>query len=303
MKHFNISLEDDVIETTPDEEVVTAKEKEYILYFRLLDFKQLEEASDGFKQVQWSFYVPRTEENAGSAKIRVREHTGIDGETKYILTVKSEVKDGNIESEIPVSKKVFTQFGFIADGGMHKHRYIFPIEGSDLKWEIDVYPDGNGGYYPWGRAELEVKEELNELPTLPIQVEELITPEEASTPEGKEKVKDLHEKFFLKKNKYITKVKKDEPDNLESEGSDPDSDTAIGESSDTQEESSSVSDSASDSDTDSDSEVSDSEPSSDEVDNDEESSDETSENDDDESSTENESSSEDTEDSDTDDKD
>lgn len=203
MKHLTISFEDSVVETTPDTESTTIKEKEYVVYFRTLDFKQLQNAKHAIKQRQWQFYVPKTDDNAGSGKIRVRELISHDGNTKYELTIKSEVKDGNIESSIECSKEMFTQIAFLADSGMYKHRYEFPIENSDLKWEIDVYPDGNGGYYPWGRAELEVKEELTELPKLPIEVEEIITPEEASTEEGKVKVKELFSKFFLKKNKYL----------------------------------------------------------------------------------------------------
>lgn len=241
MKHLTISFEDSVVETTPDTESTTIKEKEYVVYFRTLDFKQLQNAKHAIKQRQWQFYVPKTDDNAGSGKIRVRELISHDGNTKYEFTIKSEVKDGNIESSIECSKEMFIQIAFLADSGMYKHRYEFPIENSNLKWEIDVYPDGNGGYYPWGRAELEVKEELTELPKLPIEVEEIITPEEASTEEGKVKVKELFSKFFLKKNKYLPttvpeeikgEVKDEEStelDNDVSTGDDTDQETSSGD--------------------------------------------------------------------------
>lgn len=222
MKHFNISTEDnDIVNTNKDSAVDTIKEKEYIVYFRTLDFKQLENATHAEKQTQWTVFVPKDECNASDGKIRVRETIDINGKTEYSLTIKNKVKDGNIESTLSTSKEVFTQVAFLAKEGSKKHRYIFPIEGSSLQWEIDVYPDGNGGYYPWGRAELEVKEELSQLPQLPISVEETIMPEEAATEEGKNKVKDLFDKFFIVPNPYIpskTPLEPQEDDIEEEEG-------------------------------------------------------------------------------------
>lgn len=231
MKHFNLASlesEEDIVNKESDSTSTTQREKEYVVYFRLLNFKQLENAVSGEKQLQWELKIPKTEDNAGEGKLRVRETISLDGKKTYDLTIKNHGKENSkIESTLPCGEEVFVQMSFLADQGMHKHRYVFPIEGSDLKWEIDVYPDGNGGYKPWGRAELEIKEELSELPPLPIEVEETILPNEAATEEGNAKVRDLFDKFFLIKNKYNVKNTFNEEegsDDLETENEESESD-------------------------------------------------------------------------------
>lgn len=180
----------------------TILEQEYVFYVRITNFKQLENATHAEKHEQWQIKIPSTDENAGSGSIRVRKVTSADGTISYELTTKSKTKKGNIETTVPTTEENFTQIAFMADTGMRKDRYTFPIPNSDLSFEVDVYPDGKAGYYTWAKIDLEVKSPLSSFPELPIQVEEIITPQDAETPEGQEEVSRLFDTFFLLKNKY-----------------------------------------------------------------------------------------------------
>jgi hypothetical protein len=180
----------------------TILEQEYVFYVRITNFKQLENAAHAEKHEQWQIKIPFTDENAGSGSIRARKVTSADGTISYELTTKSKTKKGNIETTVPATEENFTQIAFMANSGMRKDRYTFPIPNSDLSFEVDVYPDGKAGYYTWAKIDLEVKSPLSSFPELPIQVEEIITPQDAETPEGQEEVSRLFDTFFLLKNKY-----------------------------------------------------------------------------------------------------
>lgn len=180
----------------------TILEQEYVFYVRITNFKQLENAAHAEKHEQWQIKIPSTDDNAGSGSIRARKVTSADGTISYEITTKSKTKKGNIETTIPATEENFTQIAFMANSGMRKDRYTFPIPNSDLSFEVDVFPDGKAGYYTWAKIDLEVKSPLSSFPELPIQVEEIITPQDAETPEGQEEVSRLFDTFFLLKNKY-----------------------------------------------------------------------------------------------------
>lgn len=180
----------------------TILEQEYVFYVRITNFKQLENAAHAEKHEQWQIKIPSTDENAGSGSIRTRKVTSADGTVSYEITTKSKTKKGNIETTVPTTEENFTQIAFMANSGMRKDRYTFPIPNSDLSFEVDVFPDGKAGYYTWAKIDLEVKSPLSSFPELPIQVEEIITPQDAETPEGQEEVSRLFDTFFLLKNKY-----------------------------------------------------------------------------------------------------
>lgn len=182
------------------------REKEHTVYARILDFSQLKKADKAEIQEQYIIPVERTEENRGSGKIRIRKVTSRSGDVRYELTTKSDVKEGKIEVTVPTTEENFIQFKVMASVSMFKHRYTFTDEGSGLKWEVDAVPDGNGGYYPWVRAEIEVKDLKDKVPEFPIKTEEIIYPPELSetSEEGyKEKTDKLNSRFFVKGNVYL----------------------------------------------------------------------------------------------------
>lgn len=181
------------------------REKEHTVYARILDFSQLKKADKAEIQEQYIIPVERTEENRGSGKIRIRKVTSRSGDVRYELTTKSDVKEGKIEVTVPTTEENFIQFKVMASVSMFKHRYTFTDEGSGLKWEVDAVPDGNGGYYPWVRAEIEVKDLKDKVPEFPIKTEEIIYPpelSETSEEEYKEKTDKLNSRFFVKGNVY-----------------------------------------------------------------------------------------------------
>lgn len=182
------------------------REKEHTVYARILDFSQLKKADKAEIQEQHIIPVERTEENRGSGKIRIRKVTSRSGDVHYELTTKSDVKEGKIEVTVPTTEENFIQFKVMASVSMFKHRYTFTDEGSGLKWEVDAVPDGNGGYYPWVRAEIEVKDLKDKVPEFPIKTEEIIYPpelSETSEEEYKEKTDKLNSRFFVKGNVYL----------------------------------------------------------------------------------------------------
>ena len=182
------------------------REKEHTVYARILDFSQLKKADKAEIQEQYIIPVERTDKNRGSGKIRIRKITSRSGEVRYELTTKSDVKEGKIEVTVPTTEENFIQFKVMASVSMFKHRYTFTDEGSGLKWEVDAVPDGNGGYYPWVRAEIEVKDLKDKVPELPIKTEEIIYPpelSETSEEEYKEKTDKLNSRFFVKGNVYL----------------------------------------------------------------------------------------------------
>lgn len=182
------------------------REKEHTVYARILDFSQLKKADKAEIQEQYVIPVERTEENRGSGKIRIRKVTSRSGDVRYELTTKSDVKEGKIEVTVPTTEENFIQFKVMASVSMFKHRYTFTDEGSGLKWEVDAVPDGNGGYYPWIRAEIEVKDLKDKVPEFPIKTEEIIYPpelSETSEEEYKEKTDKLNSRFFVKGNVYL----------------------------------------------------------------------------------------------------
>lgn len=182
------------------------REKEHTVYARILDFSQLKKADKAEIQEQHVIPVEHTEENRGSGKIRIRKVTSRSGDVRYELTTKSDVKEGKIEVTVPTTEENFIQFKVMASVSMFKHRYTFTDEDSGLKWEVDAVPDGNGGYYPWVRAEIEVKDLNDKVPEFPIKTEEIIYPpelSETSEEEYKEKTDKLNSRFFVKGNVYL----------------------------------------------------------------------------------------------------
>ena len=182
------------------------REKEHTVYTRILDFSQLKKADKAEIQEQYIIPVERTDKNRGSGKIRIRKVTSRSGDVRYELTTKSDVKEGKIEVTVPTTEENFIQFKVMASVSMFKHRYTFTDEGSGLKWEVDAVPDGNGGYYPWVRAEIEVKDLKDKVPEFPIKTEEIIYPpelSETSEEEYKEKTDKLNSRFFVKGNVYL----------------------------------------------------------------------------------------------------
>ena len=234
-------LADQEVQSTLSEiqnEGKAVREIEHTIFARLLNFEQLKSATHAEVQEQYVVSVDKSEENAGEGQIRVRKITDRSGNTRYEMTTKNTVKDGKVEVTIPTTEENFTQIKVLSNLSMLKHRYTFPIKGTDYKWEVDAVPDGNGGYFPWVRAEIEVKSKEDKGGEFPLKAEEVYMKAplgEMSDEDFKEKTEPLMTKFFKRGNPFVndgklveTKLKSEDEDTVqtdESEDADTDQDT------------------------------------------------------------------------------
>lgn len=231
-------LADQEVQSTLSEiqnEGKAVREIEHTIFARLLNFEQLKSATHAEVQEQYIVSVDKSEENAGEGQIRVRKITDRSGNTRYEMTTKNVVKDGKVEVTIPTTEENFTQIKVLSNMSMLKHRYTFPIKGTDYKWEVDAVPDGNGGYFPWVRAEIEVKSKEDKGGEFPLKAEEVYMKAplgEMSDEDFKEKTEPLMVKFFKRGNPFVndgkvveTKLKsEDTVETDESENTDDSSD-------------------------------------------------------------------------------
>lgn len=104
------------------------------------------------------------------------------------------------------SEDAFKQFKLIADQGMIKTRYTFPIDGTRLKFEVDVFHLPNGEKSEWVKIDLEVNEPLESIPPLPEGFSEIIlNQKDDQTDEERQLIRSLYETAFLTKNEYLNK--------------------------------------------------------------------------------------------------
>lgn len=181
----------------------TSAEIERVLYARVKDFGWLDRATGADRQEQWSVKVPKTEENAGSGSIRVRKSINLrepGAATQYILASKLDVGNmgASAETPEPSTQDQFNIFKYLANKGMLKDRYYFPIEATELNWEIDCFPKQGELYHAWVKIDLEKWPRGKELPQLPMEVLELIDGTEGVADEAtKAKISELYETIFL----------------------------------------------------------------------------------------------------------
>jgi hypothetical protein len=172
LRRLSISLEDDA-----NGEV--QQEIEYAFFARVENWDWLEQAASQEKQEQWESYRDRGE--GAFAQCRVR---AIDDKTFHMcVKTKTPGELGKKEVEQVCTKDFFEQYRFFADKGLNKTRYFFPIEGTDLKWEVDVYTTQSGERHPWLKIDLEVKSADTKLPQFPFPLKEVIVNQPAKRTE------------------------------------------------------------------------------------------------------------------------
>lgn len=207
MSLFNI-LSREGIETGLENVVSdTIIEKEHVIVARLLNFAQLKKANKAVVIEQYMVKVDKTDKNAGSGSIRIRKVTDRKGNVHYEMTTKNNVKDGRIETTTVANEMMFKQMQVLADGGILKHRYSFNIKGTDFVWEVDVVPDGSGGYKQWCLCECEVSDLATQKPELPIETEEAYLSPSLNDKADEEtfmaKKREVLERFFIQENPLL----------------------------------------------------------------------------------------------------
>lgn len=191
-----------VIATEEASTGVANRETEYVFYGRMTDMAELEKAASHENHQQWEIKIPKTEDNATEGRFRIRKTTNQEGTDEYVLTTKNKIGAGtNNEVSLPTTKDHFEQFKLMAHNGMIKDRYHFPIEGTDLVWEVDVFLKPEGGYYDWVKIDLEVPSPLTEFPPFPVTMDKVIDPDPSKREDDDEaQVKALYAHTFLTKN-------------------------------------------------------------------------------------------------------
>lgn len=206
-------------------ESVTEREDEVVIYVKINDFEGLKKAQSKESHEQWQVKAP-------FGTIRVRKTSTGDLEPQYSMAIKTRDNNagiqGGTETPVNITQDVFEAFKQIADNGMIKDRYCFAptkttikddsgkknIADSELIYEVDVYPDGNGGYHPYAKIDVEInglldkaKETSPNVTTanLTISVSDLpFKPSEpivgnTDNPEEKVKITRLYDQYFLTK--------------------------------------------------------------------------------------------------------
>ncbi len=170
-----------------------SREKEYVWYGRLTNPEELQKAVS--QEVQKQSCV-----KGKGGTIRVRETTA-NGTISYALTAKAYSGRGDAsEASLPVSKDMCEIFKALTGESMDKIRYTFPIEGTELKWEVDVFIDTSGNPKDWVKIDLEVPAETNEWPPLPVTLGDMIFGgNDEYTPEQKTKLDELYATVFSNK--------------------------------------------------------------------------------------------------------
>lgn len=176
-------------------------ERELCFVGRITDAKMLEHATRVERQEERElFLTPKGAEVM--ARMRIRRST-INEHAEDVLTFKMR-KQGeqfNKESSVACPEGLFELFSAIPGVKTNeKTRYVFPakIDTGEI-WEVDVYPDGEGGHSAWVKIDLELKEGTShlELPPFPEGIEDIIDVK-TTEPEKKEFVGKLFNTVFFR---------------------------------------------------------------------------------------------------------
>lgn len=167
-----------------------AFEKEFCWFGAMKDQSELERAPVKARIEQWETRSP-------TGVIRVRSYD----EKSYELCVKRFTKDENgeelrVEKEMDIDIEFFKLMKGIMTVGTIKTRYEFPIEGTNLKWEVDVYDDSEGKPIHWCKIDLEVPKDWDDnIPEFPITLG-MYFDQDNCTEEEKEFKGELFEKKY-----------------------------------------------------------------------------------------------------------
>lgn len=145
------------------------QELEYTFYGKLDDMSVLETEKVTSKEEHEQYFIPVESDNIGMRIRRINL-------TNYVMTVKARrdgVK-GKEEVEQEISEDMFNLLRETATAGYKKTRYIIPVDGTDLKWEVDVFKDAVEQVVSWIKLDLEVPEVDTTLPELPFSLSEAI---------------------------------------------------------------------------------------------------------------------------------
>lgn len=191
-----------------------SKEIEYMFFAKVTSPETLLKALCVEIQEQWGLWVDKTEKNAGCGSNRVRktitkqivngEFDNVNSATSYVMTTKLKRNDGSsLEIPLQSSEDGLKAFRLLADSGMIKHRYRFPIPGTELTWEVDMFIEpgesiNSTKYVGWAKIDLEVPSKDHPIPALPEGFTDMFDSKiENPTPEQQEIIDKMQEYMSL----------------------------------------------------------------------------------------------------------
>ncbi len=176
------------------------EEIEYDFYIKVDDFDQLASAKSMVEQEQWNIPFIKT---SITAEVRVRKCVCPTG-TTFELTNKINIDglDGKWELERDIERHHFEEIKALSKQGMTKNRYYYPINGTDMVWEVDVFFDDKGKPIPWVKIDLEVHSRLSaaDIPPLPITGSQVIMAQRGErTAEEEALVNKLYKQTYVRR--------------------------------------------------------------------------------------------------------
>lgn len=166
---------------------IPQQEVEFTFYARLKDVSQLDRlAVDKEKHEQWKIDIDTPDNVDGGARLRLVD------DRRYTMTtkIKRSGSQGMEEVNADIPEALWKHLRELADTGYFKTRYTFPIPGTQLKWEVDVFYTNNGALSEWVKVDLEVANLDQPIPETPFDVEEFICANDEQLPVEDEKLID-----------------------------------------------------------------------------------------------------------------
>ena len=197
------------------------QEDEFVFYGEIGELN-LDKAISKESHEQWEIKPDGEAKKRG--RFRVRKTTVEGQEPVYDMTIKLKIQSSTMSSNQElthlISAEDFQAFKLIANSGMIKDRYIFDgytvpqsPDGEvrerrtvNFQWEVDLFPDGNGGYYPWCKIDCEIagiKEQMAGSPDMIVKINPRQIPftfKDIIDGHDKSKsnlVTELYDKYFL----------------------------------------------------------------------------------------------------------
>lgn len=144
---------------------IKAQEIEFCMYTEIKNFDELKrKAINVERQEQW---LVKIDQERVDGKMRIRL---IDNSRPTMCTkIKREGMVGveEVETDIPID--LYRHLREMAVEGFLKTRYTVPSTIQGLVWEVDVFFNNSGGYHPWVKVDLEVKNINDPIPIFPIE--------------------------------------------------------------------------------------------------------------------------------------
>ena len=162
---FEIAMEAHLDAVPRIEREITA----YVLLKDLYDVTSIADSQETHEQ--WQLLT-----NSKKGQMRIRLTDGVE----YSLTTKENTgkEMETLETEARIEGSFFEVLKrSYAKNGYLKTRYNIKIEGTDRKWEVDVFKQHNGEPSLWVKLDYEFGEGETKLPEIPFDYEEIIIPD------------------------------------------------------------------------------------------------------------------------------